>query len=60
MIEAYEGIVDGRKNYNEVLGEVAEDSSAHASFMTKNNVSNDPDVVMTQMQNDIASVPFSS
>ncbi|GKC32155.1 RNA-directed DNA polymerase, eukaryota, reverse transcriptase zinc-binding domain protein [Tanacetum coccineum] len=73
MIEYYENLIDIMKN-DEINGhyasgstggmgdEVAEDTSAHASFMTQNNASNLVDSSMAQMQtlllliiNDIAS-----
>ncbi|GJS32657.1 RNA-directed DNA polymerase, eukaryota, reverse transcriptase zinc-binding domain protein [Tanacetum coccineum] len=51
MIEAYEGILEERRNdvinghweqnYNEAMEEVAEETSAHASFIVKNYVVND-------------------
>ncbi|GJY48833.1 hypothetical protein Tco_0438789 [Tanacetum coccineum] len=60
MIEAYEGILEERRNYvinrhweqnyNEAMEEVAGETSAHASFIVKNNVGNDGSISMTQME----------
>ncbi|GJU24761.1 RNA-directed DNA polymerase, eukaryota, reverse transcriptase zinc-binding domain protein [Tanacetum coccineum] len=57
MIEAYEGILEERRNdvinrhweqnYNEAMEEVAKETSAHASFIVKNNVGNDGSIRMT-------------
>ena len=67
MVAAYDGFVEDKRNdeinghweheYNEVIEEVAEDSSAHASFIAKNNVNNDGGISRAQVQSDIASNP---
>ena len=49
----------GSSGNDAMTDEVAEDTSAHAAFMTQNNVSNVVNTNIAQMQGDVASTSFS-